>query len=70
MSALFAPIKLRGLELAQGEQARGVPFPALAAADMAVRFLCAALILLPFYARDLRTISRREWSQAGGPPGS
>jgi len=57
---------LRGLELAQGEQARGVPFPALATADMAVRFLCAALLLLPFYGRDLRTISRREWSQAGG----
>ncbi len=40
--------------------------PALGAADMAVRFLLATLLLLPFYGRDLLTISRREWSQAGG----
>jgi drug/metabolite transporter (DMT)-like permease len=57
---------MRGLELAQGARAGGVPFPALGAADMAVRFLLAALLLLPFYGRDLLTISRREWSQAGG----
>jgi drug/metabolite transporter (DMT)-like permease len=57
---------LRGLELAQGAQATGVPPAALAAADMAVRFLCAALILLPIYGRELATLSRREWSQAGG----
>ena len=57
---------LRGLELAQGELARGVPFPALAAGDMAIRFLFAALVLLPFYGRDLLGITRLEWSQAGG----
>jgi drug/metabolite transporter (DMT)-like permease len=57
---------LRGLELAQRAQAPDVPFPAFAAADMAVRFLGAALVLLPFYARELRSVSRREWSQAGG----
>jgi drug/metabolite transporter (DMT)-like permease len=57
---------LRGLELAQNAQATGVPSAALAAADMAVRFLCAGLILLPIYARELATLSRREWSQAGG----
>jgi drug/metabolite transporter (DMT)-like permease len=57
---------MRGLELAQGVHARGVPFPALGAADMAVRFLLAALVLLPFYGRELLSISRREWSQAGG----
>jgi len=57
---------MRGLELAQGARATGVPFPALGAADMAVRFLLAALLLLPFYGRGLLTISRREWSQAGG----
>jgi drug/metabolite transporter (DMT)-like permease len=57
---------LRGLELAQRAQAPGVPYPAFAAADMAVRFLGAALVLLPFYAGELRSISRREWSQAGG----
>jgi len=57
---------MRGLELAQGAHASAVPFPALAAGDMAVRFLLAALLLLPFYGRDLLTISRREWSQAGG----
>jgi drug/metabolite transporter (DMT)-like permease len=57
---------MRGLELAQGAHARGVPFPAVGAADMAARFLLAALLLLPFYGRDLLSISRREWSQAGG----
>jgi drug/metabolite transporter (DMT)-like permease len=57
---------LRGLELAQRAQAPDVPFPAFAAADMAVRFLFAALVLLPFYGGGLRSISRREWSQAGG----
>ncbi len=57
---------LRGLELAQNVQATGIPSAALAAADMAVRFLCAGLILLPIYARELATLSRREWSQATG----
>jgi drug/metabolite transporter (DMT)-like permease len=57
---------LRGLELAQRTQAPTVPFTAFVAADMAVRFLGAALVLLPFYARELRSVSRREWSQAGG----
>jgi drug/metabolite transporter (DMT)-like permease len=57
---------LRGLELAQRAWAPEVPFPAFAAADMAVRFLGAALVLLPFYARELGSVSRREWSQAGG----
>jgi len=57
---------LRGLELAQRAHAPDVPYPAFAAADMAVRFLCAALVLLPFYGRELRSISRLEWSQAGG----
>jgi drug/metabolite transporter (DMT)-like permease len=57
---------MRGLELTQGAHAAHVPFPALAAADMAVRFLAAALILLPIYGRELPTISRLEWSQAGG----
>lgn len=57
---------LRGLELAQRAQAPDVPYSAFAAADMAVRFLCAALVLLPFYGRELRSVSRQEWSQAGG----
>jgi drug/metabolite transporter (DMT)-like permease len=57
---------LRGLELAQRAHAPEVPYAAFAAADMAVRFLCAALVLLPFYGRDLGSISRLEWSQAGG----
>ena len=57
---------LRGLELAQSQLARDIPFPALAAADMAVRFLCAALLLLPLFGRELLTISRLEWSQAAG----
>ena len=57
---------LRGLELAQGARAGTIPPMALAAADMAVRFLVAALILLPLYGRELATLSRREWSQATG----
>jgi drug/metabolite transporter (DMT)-like permease len=57
---------MRGLELAQGSRAGSVPFPALGAADMAVRFLLAALLLLPFYGRELPSITRREWSQASG----
>lgn len=57
---------MRGLELAQGAQASGVSSSALAAGDMAVRFLGSALILLPLYGRELGTLSRREWSQAGG----
>jgi drug/metabolite transporter (DMT)-like permease len=57
---------LRGLELAQGELARGIPSAALAAGDMAIRFLFAAIILLPFCARELLTITRLEWGQAGG----
>ncbi len=57
---------LRGLELAQGAQSTGLPPAAMAAADMAARFLCAALILLPIYGRELGTLSRREWSQATG----
>jgi drug/metabolite transporter (DMT)-like permease len=57
---------LRGLELAQGDLARGGPSSALAAGDMAIRFLFAAIILLPFYGRELFTITRLEWSQALG----
>lgn len=57
---------LRGLELAQGELAHGVPFAALAAGDMAIRFLFAAIVLLPFYGGELLTITRLEWSQALG----
>jgi drug/metabolite transporter (DMT)-like permease len=57
---------LRGLELAQGEFARGVPSVALAAGDMAARFLLAALVLLPFYGRELFTLTRLEWSQTVG----
>jgi len=56
----------RGLELRQVAQLPNLPVPALAAADTAVRFLCAALVLLPVFGRDLFTISRREWSQAAG----
>jgi drug/metabolite transporter (DMT)-like permease len=57
---------LRGLELEQAAHSSGVPAPALAAADTAARFLCAALILLPLFGRELRGMSRREWSQASG----
>jgi len=33
---------------------------------MAARFLLAELLLLPFYGRELLSITRREWSQASG----
>jgi drug/metabolite transporter (DMT)-like permease len=56
----------RGLELEQTAHAGQVPAAALAAADTAVRFLCAALVLLPIFGRGLLTLSRREWSQAAG----
>jgi drug/metabolite transporter (DMT)-like permease len=57
---------LRGLQLAQQAQAPHVSARALACADMAVRFGLAALLLLPFYARDLRRITPGEWSQGLG----
>ena len=56
----------RGLEIEQSIQAPSVPAPAVAAANTAVRFLCAAIILLPIFGREILTISRREWSQAAG----
>jgi drug/metabolite transporter (DMT)-like permease len=57
---------MRGLELAQKENELEGPDSALACANMAVRFGLAAVILLPFYARYLKSISWREWSQAIG----
>ena len=57
---------LRGLQLAQEAAAPHLPVRALAGADMAVRFLLAALMLLPFYARQLGSITSREWSQGLG----
>jgi drug/metabolite transporter (DMT)-like permease len=57
---------VRGLELAQRANAPHVPDLALACADMAMRFGMAALILLPIYGWNLRSITFREWSQAIG----
>jgi len=57
---------MRSLELAQKEHASGVSDSAVACADMAVRFAVAALIFLPFYARHLRSVTWKEWSQAIG----
>jgi drug/metabolite transporter (DMT)-like permease len=57
---------LRGLELAQRVHAPGISAASLAGADMAFRFLLATLFLLPFYGRQLFSVTRREWSQAGG----
>jgi drug/metabolite transporter (DMT)-like permease len=57
---------MRGLELAQHIAAPGVSTATLACADMAVRFLVATLVLLPFYGRELLTVTPREWSQAIG----
>ena len=57
---------MRALELAQAEASPGLPAPVLAGADMAARFLLAAILLLPLYGGGLRTLTRQEWSQAGG----
>jgi len=57
---------MRGLELAQRTHAPHVPDSALASADVVMRFGLAALLLLPFYGRDLLNVTRQEWSQAGG----
>jgi len=57
---------MRGLELAQKEHAPHGSDSAMACADMAVRFGLAALVLLPFYIRELGRITFREWSQAIG----
>jgi drug/metabolite transporter (DMT)-like permease len=57
---------VRGLQLAQRANAPHVSDPALACADVAVRFLLAALLLLPFYGRQLGSVTGREWSQGLG----
>lgn len=57
---------MRGLELAQKEHAPEGSDLGMACADMAVRFGLAALVFLPFYIGQLRTINFREWSQAIG----
>jgi len=57
---------IRGLQLAQEARVPAISGQALACADMAIRFGLAALLLLPFYARNLWNITSREWSQAAG----
>ena len=57
---------LRGLQLAQVEHGPRVAESVLACADVAVRFGAAALVLLPFFARDLFRVTALEWSQALG----
>jgi drug/metabolite transporter (DMT)-like permease len=57
---------MRGLELAQHGSAPEASNSQLACADMAFRFLPAALFLLPFFGRQLFSATGREWSQAGG----
>jgi len=57
---------LRGLELVQRANAPHISDAALAAADVAIRFGLAALVLLPIYGRRLVSITGREWSQAIG----
>jgi len=57
---------LRGLELVQRANVPHISDAALAAADVAIRFGFAALVLLPIYGRGLVNITGREWSQAIG----
>jgi drug/metabolite transporter (DMT)-like permease len=57
---------MRGLELAQRQHTPDGSDTALASADMAIRFGLAALVMLPFYFKELRNITFREWNQAIG----
>jgi len=57
---------MRGLELAQKEHTPHGSDIAMACADMAVRFGLAALVMLPFYLKELTQITFREWNQAIG----
>jgi drug/metabolite transporter (DMT)-like permease len=57
---------IRALQLTQRAQVLQVPDSALAFADLTMRFGGAAILFLPFYARHLASITRREWLQAAG----
>jgi drug/metabolite transporter (DMT)-like permease len=57
---------LRGLQLTQEQHGPHVADSVLACADVAVRFGAAALVLLPFFLRDLIRVTALEWSQALG----
>ncbi len=57
---------VRAMELAQLAHVPGVSAQMLVSADVAARFGLAALVLLPFCARHLGGITRREWIQAVG----
>jgi drug/metabolite transporter (DMT)-like permease len=57
---------VRALELAQQAHVPGISAPALVSINVAMRFGLAALVLLPFCARHLGNITRREWIQAVG----
>ncbi len=57
---------VRALELAQQARVPGIAAPVLVSVDVAMRFGLAALVLLPFCARHLGNITRREWIQAVG----
>jgi drug/metabolite transporter (DMT)-like permease len=57
---------IRGLQLAQHRHGSRLSDEQLAAADTAVRFGLAAIVLLLFFGRQLFSITRREWSQASG----
>jgi len=57
---------MRGLQLAQKAHVPHVPDLALACSVVAIRFALAALILLPFFASQLRRVTVTEWSQAIG----
>jgi drug/metabolite transporter (DMT)-like permease len=57
---------VRALELAQQAHVPGISALALVSVNVAMRFGMAALVLLPFCARYLGNITRREWIQAAG----
>ena len=57
---------VRGVELVQHANVAGLSDGALAAANVAIRFVLAVAVLLPIYGAQLVYITGREWSQAIG----
>ncbi len=57
---------VRGVELVQQAHVAGLPDGALAAANVAIRFAVAAVMLLLIYGAQFTYVTAREWSQAIG----
>jgi drug/metabolite transporter (DMT)-like permease len=57
---------VRGMQLAQRAHVPEISASALACGDVALRFGLAAVVLAPLCARELISLTRREWLQATG----